>query len=127
MTMALFGIPAMVLLEVMDKEPSLAQRVALYGVLTVVGVLLARRRWWLGLTVLPVVALLPIPGSPFASGTFPMAIAFDGSSRFAYAITKLQARSQRTPLTRPPVPWVPMPTPQSTGAASVALTVTTNI
>jgi hypothetical protein len=50
-------IPAILLLEVMDKEPPLAQRALLYGALTVVGILLARKRWWLGLTVLPVVAL----------------------------------------------------------------------
>ncbi len=45
------------LLEVMDKEPPLAQRAAVYGVLSLGGVLLARKRWWLGLSVLPVVAL----------------------------------------------------------------------
>jgi hypothetical protein len=49
--------PALLLLEVMDKEPSLAQRAILYGVLSVLGVLLARKRWWLGLLVLPVVAV----------------------------------------------------------------------
>lgn len=49
---------ATLLLEVMDKEPPLAQRAAVYGVLSFVGVLLARKRWWLGLLVLPVVALL---------------------------------------------------------------------
>jgi uncharacterized membrane protein YhhN len=57
MTMSLLDVPAMLLFEVMDKEPRLAQRVILYSVLTVLGVLLAGKRWWFGLTVLPVVAL----------------------------------------------------------------------
>jgi hypothetical protein len=57
MNISLSAIPAILLLEVMDKEPPLAQRAALYGVLTVAGVLLARKRWWFGLTVLPVIAL----------------------------------------------------------------------
>src|SRR5205814_7001679 len=41
MTMSLLDVPAMLLFEVMDKEPRLAQRVILYSVLTVLGVLLA--------------------------------------------------------------------------------------
>jgi len=49
--------PALVWFEVMDKEPVLAQRAVLYGVLSVVGWLLSRKRWWLGLWVLPVVAV----------------------------------------------------------------------
>lgn len=49
--------PALLLLEVMDKEPALAQRAILYGVLSVVGWVLARKRWWLGLLVLPIVAV----------------------------------------------------------------------
>ena len=48
---------AILLLEVMDKEPPLAQRAAVYGVFALVGILLARKRWWLGLSVLPLVAL----------------------------------------------------------------------
>jgi hypothetical protein len=48
------GSLAIVLLEVMDKEPPLAQRTALYGILCLLSVLLARKRWWFGLTVLPV-------------------------------------------------------------------------
>jgi hypothetical protein len=48
------GSLAILLLEVMDKEPPLAQRAALYGILCLVRVLLARKRWWCGLTVLPV-------------------------------------------------------------------------
>lgn len=48
------GSLAVLLLEVMDKEPPLAQRAALYGILCLVGVLLARKRWWFGLTVLPI-------------------------------------------------------------------------
>jgi hypothetical protein len=47
----------LLLLEVMDKEPPLAQRAILYGVLIVLGLLLARKRWWLGLLVLPIVAV----------------------------------------------------------------------
>ena len=50
-------IPALLLFEVMDKEPPLAQRAILYGVLSVAGWLLARKRWWLGLLVLPIVAV----------------------------------------------------------------------
>ena len=49
--------PALVWFEVMDKEPALAQRAVLYGVLSAVGRLLSRKRWWLGLLVLPVVAV----------------------------------------------------------------------
>jgi hypothetical protein len=52
---ALLAAPAILLLEVMDKEPRLAYRALLYGVLSVVGYLLSRKRWWLGLLVLPVV------------------------------------------------------------------------
>lgn len=48
------GSVAILLLEVMDKEPPLAQRAALYGIVCLVGVLLARKRWWFGLTVLPI-------------------------------------------------------------------------
>jgi hypothetical protein len=51
------GSLAALLLEVMDKEPTLAQRAALYGILGLVGVLLARKRWWFGVTVLPVAAI----------------------------------------------------------------------
>ena len=51
------GSLAILLLEVMDKEPPLAQRAALYGILCLVGVLLARKRWWCGLTVLPVAVI----------------------------------------------------------------------
>jgi hypothetical protein len=53
----LLAAPALLWFEVMDKEPALAQRAALYGVLIVVGWLLSRKRWWLGLLVLPVVAV----------------------------------------------------------------------
>jgi hypothetical protein len=53
----LLAAPALLWFEVMDKEPALAQRAALYGVLSVVGWLLSRKRWWLGLLVLPVVAV----------------------------------------------------------------------
>jgi hypothetical protein len=49
--------PALLLWEVMDKEPPLAQRAILYGVLSGLGLLLARERWWLGLLVLPVMAV----------------------------------------------------------------------
>lgn len=52
----LLGVPAILLLEVMDKEASLAQSAILYGTLSAAGFLLARKRWWLGLTVLPIVA-----------------------------------------------------------------------
>ena len=48
------GSVAMLLLELMDKEPPLAQRAALYGILCLVGALLARKRWWFGLAVLPI-------------------------------------------------------------------------
>jgi hypothetical protein len=48
---------ATLLLEVMDKEPPLGQRAAVYGILSLVGVLLARKRWWLGLSVLPISVL----------------------------------------------------------------------
>src|SRR5262249_17588432 len=57
---ATVAAPAMLLLEVMDKEPTLAQRTALYGVLTLIGVLLATKRWWLGLIVLPIAALFAV-------------------------------------------------------------------
>jgi hypothetical protein len=49
--------PALLLFEVMDKEPPLAQTAILYCVLAVAGFLLAQKRWWFGLAVLPVVAL----------------------------------------------------------------------
>jgi hypothetical protein len=49
--------PAILLLEVMDKEPHLAYRALLYGVLSVMGCLLSRKRWWLGLLVLPIVSV----------------------------------------------------------------------
>jgi hypothetical protein len=49
--------PALLLFEVIDKEPRLAQRAILYGVLSVVGCLLSRKRWWWGLLVLPVVGV----------------------------------------------------------------------
>jgi hypothetical protein len=45
------------LFEVMDKEPRLANRAVLYGVLSVVGCLLSRKRWWMGLLVLPIVGV----------------------------------------------------------------------
>jgi hypothetical protein len=48
---------AFVVFEVMDKEPTLVQTAILYGFLSVVGCLLALKRWWWGLLVLPVVAL----------------------------------------------------------------------
>ena len=51
----LLAASAFLWFEVMDKEPALAQRVALYGILSVVGWLLSRKRWWLGLLVLPIV------------------------------------------------------------------------
>jgi hypothetical protein len=49
--------PALLWFEVMDKEPALAQRAVLYGILSVMGWLLSRKRWWLGLLILPVVAV----------------------------------------------------------------------
>ena len=51
------GRVAILLLEVMDKEPPLAQRAALYSILSLIGVLLARKRWWYGLTVLPLAVI----------------------------------------------------------------------
>lgn len=52
--------PALMLLEVMDKEPTLAERTLLYGVFSLIGTLLARKRWWLGFIVIPIVALFAI-------------------------------------------------------------------
>ena len=49
--------PALLLFEVMDKEPPLVQRAIVYSVLSVAGWVLARKRWWLGLVVLPIVAV----------------------------------------------------------------------
>ena len=53
----LLAAHAILLFEVMDKEPPLAQRAILYGVLGVLGHLLSRKRWWGGLLVLPVVGV----------------------------------------------------------------------
>jgi hypothetical protein len=50
-------LPALLLFEVMDKEPLLVQTAILYGVLATCGFLLSRKRWWWGLLVLPIVVL----------------------------------------------------------------------
>ena len=42
--------------EVMDKEPSLFELVVWYGVLVAISYLASRKRWWLGLLLLPVIA-----------------------------------------------------------------------
>jgi len=52
---SLLTVPVILLLEVM--EPRLAYRAILYCVLSVVGCLLSRKRWWLGLLVLPIVGV----------------------------------------------------------------------
>lgn len=49
--------PGLLVFEVMDKEPPSARRAILYCVLAVAGFLLAQKRWWFGIAVLPVVAL----------------------------------------------------------------------
>src|SRR4029077_16575711 len=54
---SLLAVPAILLLEVIDKEPRLAYRAILYGVLSIVGWLLSQKRWWLGLLVLPIVGV----------------------------------------------------------------------
>jgi hypothetical protein len=48
---------AYLLLEVMDKEPSLLAKLMIYGGVGIVGCALSRRRWWWGLLTLPLIGL----------------------------------------------------------------------
>jgi hypothetical protein len=51
-------VSAYLLLEVMDKEPSLFTKLLVYGGLGVIGFALSRRRWSWGLLTLPVIAVV---------------------------------------------------------------------
>jgi hypothetical protein len=50
-------IAALVIFEVMDKEPSLFGLGLWYGVLCAIAYLASRVRWWLGLLLLPVIGI----------------------------------------------------------------------
>jgi hypothetical protein len=50
-------IAALVIFEVMDKEPSLFGLALWYGVLCAIAYLASRKRWWLGLLLLPVIGI----------------------------------------------------------------------
>ncbi len=50
-------IAALVIFEVMDKEPSLFGLALWYGVLCAIAYLASRIRWWLGLVLLPVIGI----------------------------------------------------------------------
>jgi hypothetical protein len=51
-------MPVLAIFEVMDKEPSLLALAATYGVLCAIGLLASRKRWWLGLLLLPFIVLV---------------------------------------------------------------------
>jgi len=51
-------MPVLAIFEVMDKEPSLLALAAVYGVLCATAYVGSRKRWWLGLLLLPFVGLV---------------------------------------------------------------------
>jgi hypothetical protein len=50
-------VAALIVFEVMDKEPSLFGLALWYGVLCALAYLASRIRWWLGLLLLPVIGI----------------------------------------------------------------------